>query len=407
MNEFIVPPVISDHSKINNVLGRDWLKRQVDAALVATKRKQKLHPSTMSPKFGWVDHPLVSEAKQNVVDETRTPILDSLETDLVDLADVPLPSNLSQRLRDDHDFGKTAYELRIAAGFRRLGFSLVWCPPMKQRHPEFLVLTAKSKLVSVECKKRDASDGYERDASAFWKHLQYQLRQRMLAESLNYWVKVSGRNFDLIDLETLVSETISTIQIAESGQFDAVGGRYHVEYTRLADPGGSVDMEVINMFPRGVFGFNTGHGYRSMVGPVKNPRLLRMEFIDDPEHCVKGIVRNLKNAATQVIRGLSNLVYLDVNIQDYTREQAEFSNMVDAIRKELNTRHRHVSAVILTNIYPAFSLDEYLGWRIKTEFLAQPKPEVCLPEGFIFPGDIGSTRWLPEDALNAYDITNW
>jgi hypothetical protein len=105
-------------------------------------------------------------------------------------------------------------------------------------------------------------------------------------------------------------------------------------------------------------------------------------------------VRNLKNAAKQVIRELPNLIYVDVNIQEYAREQVEFINMVDAIREELDTRHRHVSAVVLTNVYPALSLDEYLGWRVRTEFLSQPKPTVCLPEDFIFPGDTVGTRWL-------------
>jgi len=394
MNQFIVPPVVSNHSRVNELLGLDWLKRQVDAALEATKGKQTLHPSTMSPTFGWITHPLVSEAKQKEDSGAKTPVVDGLEIDLEDLNGAPLPHNLGQRLRDDHDFSKATYELRIAAGFNRLGFTPVWCPPMKQPHPEFLVLVGEAQIMSVECKKRDTKDGYEKDASVFWKHLQHQLRRGMSSESLNYWVKVSGRDFNLTDIEVLVSEIISTIKKGESGRLDSLGGRYHVEYVRLVDPGGSVDTEVINMFPRGDFGINMGHGYRSMVGPVKDPKLLRMEFIDDPEHRVKGIVRNLKTAAKQVIKGLPNLVYLDVNIPDYEREQAEFRNMAEAIREQLDLRHKHVSAVILTNIYPALSLDEYLGWRVRTECIVQTEPIICIPEGLVFPGDMFDTNWL-------------
>lgn len=395
MNAFIVPPGPTDHSKVNGVLGQDWLSRQVDAALTATRRKQTLHPSTMSPTFGWITHPLVSEAKEGAIGGARTPILDSLEVDLQDLAGIPLPSNLDQRLRDGHDFSKAAYELRIAAGMRRLGHSPVWCPPIKQPHPEFIVLTTMSNVLSVECKKRDARDGYEQDGAVFWKHLQYHLRRRMGEASLNYWVKVSGREFHLADLETLVSEIVSVIQTNEYGQFDSVAGRYHIEYVRLTEPGGSVDMELINMFPRGDFGVNMGHGYATMVGPVKDPKLLRMEVIDDPEHRVKGILRNLKTAAKQVIRGLPNLIYLDVNIPEYAREELEFGGIAEVVRKELATRHRQVSAVVLTNIYPALSLEEYLGWRVRIELLTQPRPAVRLPKGLSFPGDAAGTHWLP------------
>lgn len=64
-------------------------------------------------------------------------------------------------------------------------------------------------------------------------------------------------------------------------------------------------------------------------------------------------------------------------------------------RKELGERHRHVTAVILTNIYPALSLDEQVGFRVRTELVMQPKPIVCLPRELRFPGDEVGTRWLP------------
>lgn len=120
ISEFIVPPLVSNHPKVNQVLGGGWLKRKVEDAIGATKGKAILHPSRMSPTFGWVVHPLVSEGKQKAVNGEATPILDSLEIDLQDLGNTALPSDLRDRLRDEHGFSKAAYELRIAAGFRRL-----------------------------------------------------------------------------------------------------------------------------------------------------------------------------------------------------------------------------------------------------------------------------------------------
>jgi len=394
ISEFIVPPRVPNHPKVNQVLGGGWLKRKVEDAIAATKGKAILHPSRMSPTFGWGGHRLVSEVKQKVVNSEATPILDSLEVDLEDLGDTALPNDLRHRLRDEHGFSKAAYELRIAAGFSRLGYYPVWCPPIKQSHPEFLILEGKTNVLSVECKKRDRRDGYERQAGKFWKHLQYELRQGMSKRSLNYWVKVSGRLFDLTDIQSLVSEIVSTIETTENGESTAINGRYHFEFIKLADPGKSIDMAVVNMFPRGDLGINMGKGYRAMVGPLKDPKLLRMEFLDDPEQRVRGVVRNLKNAAKQVLEGLPNLVYIDVNIPSYEQEQAEFDSMVDAVENILAAGHRRVSAVVLTNIFPSLSLDEYLGWRVRTELVMQPKPTATFPKGAVFPGNVSSTKWL-------------
>lgn len=146
ISEFIVPPLVPKHHKVNQVLGSGWLKHKVEDAIAATKGKAILHPSRMSPTFGWVVHPLVSEVKQKVVNSEATPILDSLEVDLEDLGGTALPNDLRDRLRDEHGFSKAAYELRIAAGFRRLGYHPIWCPPVKQPHPEFLILEGETNV---------------------------------------------------------------------------------------------------------------------------------------------------------------------------------------------------------------------------------------------------------------------
>lgn len=395
MDDFIIPPNVTNHSKIGEVLGKNWLKCQVDKAIAATKRKQTLHPATMSPAFGWITHPLVSEAKKDSQDE-KTPLLDSLEIDLTDLAGTRLPSNLGERLKSDHDYSKVAYELRIAAGFCRLGYRVAWVLTSNQPHPEFLVFLNDSSSLSVECKKRDKSDGYEQEGANFWEHFQYKLRVKMKEVSLNYWVKITGRKFKLTDISGLVDEIILKIQSSECGHFDSQLGRYSIEYTKLVDPGESISMDIVNMFPRGVFGINMGEQQRDqlMVGLLKDPKLLRLEVIDDLEHRVKGILRNLKNAAHQVIQGIPNLVYLDINIPNYEEEQKEFGDFIQVVESELAIRHRQISAVIITNIYPALSLNKYLGWRIRTELIEHPKPLVKLPEGMNFPGDNLGTQWM-------------
>ncbi len=396
MNGYLIPVIPPSHDKTDGILGHNWLNEQLDSALEATDKKQKLHPSTMTPEYGWDLHPLISELKQHRSKGESTLILDKIEQDFRALATTELPLEFGNRLRDSHDFSKAAYELSIAAGFSRLGYPLVWCPPIDAPHPEFLVTTGTSGLLAVECKKRDASDGYQKEASRFWKHLQYPLRKKMEAESLNYWVKVSGREFLLKDIEHLTDEIITAIKAERNGQFNSDTGRYHIEYTWLAEPKGSIPMEVVKMFPRGVYGINVMKQEKDkiMFGPATDPKLLRLDFMDDPRQRIKGLLRNLNDASKQVFKGTLNLIYIDVNLSKWELEQAEFENMKKAIVEELEIRHRHVASVILTDIYGAKSLDKILGWRVRTELIPQLKPTVGLPDGMKFPGDITGTPWL-------------
>lgn len=403
MNGYLIPVIPPNHDKINEIIGPNWLNEQVESALEGTHKKQPLHPSTMTPAYGWYLHPLVSELKQQRPKGETTLLLDKIEEDIKALYATRLPSDLGKRLRDSHDCSKAAYELSIAAGFSRLGYPLVWCPPIDTHHPEFFVATGISGLLAVECKKRDASDGYEKEAGRFWKHLQYPLRKKMLAESLNYWVKVSGREFLLKDIEHLSNEIIAAIKLKKNGQFDSDTGRYHIEYTWLVEPGGSIPMEVVNTFPRGVYGINSMKQNRNQImsGPATDPKLLRLEFIDDQGQRIKGLLRNLNDASKQVPKRILNLIYIDVNMKIWEQEQAEFENMKQAILAELEIRHRHVSAVVLTNTYPSVCLDGTYGWRIRTELIAQPNPITGLPDGLKYPGDLVGSPWL---SGNVYKI---
>ncbi len=395
MDTFIVPPHVTAHRRLHEIIGENWLKQQVESVRVSTHKKDILHPARMSPAFGYFKHPLVLEGKKDTSD-MNTPLMDSLETDLTAMEGIRLPSDLGERLRSEHDCNKVAYELRIAAGFSRLGYPVTWSAPSKTPSPEFTVSLPNSNLLSVECKKRDQSDGYEQDGARFWEHLQYGLRIKMEAASLNYWVAVTGRDFNLKDVDSLVSEIIYELLSKEYGQFESKAGPYHVQYTKLAEPGKEISMNVVNMFPRGIFGMNMGKQDRNQImkGPLKDPKLLRLEITDDLEHRMKGILRNLKTAAHQVIRDIPNLVYIDVNLPEYTKEQEEFGSIAEAINSELANRHRQISAVIVTNIYPSFTQDGYLGWRIRMKLIEHPDPLVRLPQGLQFPGDNLETHWI-------------
>ena len=111
MNGYLIPVIPPSHDKTDGILGHNWLNEQLDSALEATDKKQKLHPSTMTPEYGWDLHPLISELKQHRSKGESTLILDKIEQDFRALATTELPLEFGNRLRDSHDFSKAAYEL--------------------------------------------------------------------------------------------------------------------------------------------------------------------------------------------------------------------------------------------------------------------------------------------------------
>ena len=90
MDEFIVPPITATHERVHGIRGKKWLQAQVEVIRNAPKKKASLHPAKMSPAFGWITHPLVSETKKGA-SQLGTPLLDSLETDLIALESTQLP----------------------------------------------------------------------------------------------------------------------------------------------------------------------------------------------------------------------------------------------------------------------------------------------------------------------------
>jgi len=95
----------------------------------------------MGQTFGRLSHPLISELYHKSLAQSghswrlQNPLLDSLEIDLNDLSGEPYPHDLRKELRDSHDMEKAAYELRIAAGFRRLGHAVYWLPAAANHTP--------------------------------------------------------------------------------------------------------------------------------------------------------------------------------------------------------------------------------------------------------------------------------
>jgi hypothetical protein len=369
-----------------------------------------LHPSNLAQSSGRLSHPLVSEAynkeqghDRGAIDGPQTPLLDLLESCLETLED-NVPRNLRERLRDDHDVEKVIYELMIAAGFQRLGHVLKWNTSTHAKQSEFIVHTSRSKAISIECKKRDPKDGYEKKASAFWHQLQHDMIKLMNEERLNYWVKISGRDFDTRDIKTLSSLVVSEMRNNENGRTEDVLGRYGVEFLRLVEDGGSITAEVRDLFPRKLFGLNVGSYPRDQVkegthpqdmpGPITNPKILRMEITDDPLHRLKGITRNLKDASKQLIEGQPNLVYLDVSFDSYEAELDEFDSILSAVSDTLARRHKQISVVVLTAIYPSLSLDGVVVWRIRMDNILNTKASNPVPKEFKFLGG-DEVDWLP------------
>lgn len=405
-----LPQLRDDHPTVRSLVGTDWLERKVAAAGLAAQRQRGLSPSDQGATFARLANPLVGElhgaSTGRGAARGETPYLDMLEFNLRALGS-SVPLHTQRRLRLDEDASKLMYELMVAAGFASSGHLLTWLPDRGSKRPEMLVGPEATPVLSVECKKRDAEDGYEKEASRFWAHFQHELLPAMGERHLNYAVRVSGPNFRMGDYRRCVQEALAAMEGSSSGRAELLSGRYQIEFARLAEEGGSIPSEVIDLFPRGVYGINAGEvppdrlslpripGDRFAEGAVLNPRVVRLALNDDPDRRVKGVLRNLKAAAQQVTRDLPGLAYIDVNLEDPDREEAEFEGIVAAVNAALRGAYTRLSGVVLTSIRPATTVDDQLCWWAHTEFITQERAVNPIPVGFRFPGDNGAHQWFP------------
>jgi hypothetical protein len=298
------------------------------------------------------------------------------------------------------------YELHVGAGFRRLGWPLEWLPDAGERRPEMIVAPKTAQAVSVECKKRDRSDGFEQDASQFWHSLQFKLRKTMQAATLNFAVRITAEQFRLGDVDGVVSDTVDTLKSREVGAMTTSTG-YRVEFTKLAESGESIPSDVFNLFPRGVYGVNLGQVYPQQVrvprfpgdpvseGMVVDPVVLRLELVDDRQRRVKGVLRILKSGAKQLLVGMPGVIYIDVSLGTLDRESVEFDSIAEAVRSRLEHTHTRVSAVVLTAIEPTRTMNGVPVWWIRTEVIEQPRPQHPLPGDIRLPGSVAGGQWIP------------
>jgi hypothetical protein len=407
MLAFVVPTKLSDdHPSVRSLVGGDWLDRRVEAAVVAMKQRNDFSPSMIGMTLGRLAHPLVAElfaVRRGY--ETETPYLDLLEIDLRTLGP-NLPVDLQQRMRVDEEAPKVVHELRIAAGLTRLGHRVSWLPDEGTKRPEMLVDPDTSHAISVECKKRDRRDGYEADAERFWGHFQDSMRRRMEEEGLNYWVKVTANEFRLRDVDLIVRQAVDALRANEAGTASLGGGHYQLHFLRLSDPGRSIPGEVLALIPRGVFGVNHGEVDRSdwiiprsrddafSRGPVTNPKAIRLELPDDPSRRIRGVLRNLKTAAKQLLSNAPGLVYIDLSFRDYDQESSDFESVGSAVTSALERAHRRATAVVLSAIEPTNLMDGLSGWWVRTELIGHSNPLHPFPASHGIPGD-ESSRWLP------------
>ncbi len=404
-----IPNLTDGHPAVHGVLGDKWLSHRVAAARNAMRRRSDLSPSMIGMTMGKLSHPLVDEVYHAADDSgslrAETLVLDLLELDLQTLGE-NLPADIAPRLRNESDASKLMYELRIAAGFARVGSSIRWVPDTGAKRPEMLVNPEGPDSISVECKKRDASDGYEKEAEQFWMHFQHALRRRMGTLHLNHAVKVSAQRFRFGDVDRIVKEVIEALGSSPAGSITTSGG-YQVEYLSLAGHGESISGELFNLFPRGVYGMNISQidrgqlrrprfaGDRAFEGPALNPKILRLELEDNPERRVRGVLRNLKAASRQVQAGMPSVVYIDLNLGTYVRETAEFDAIVSKVRAELARTHTRISAVVLTALEPTRTRDQVPVWWVRTEMIEQTRSQHPLPRGLRLPGSDSAGQWIP------------
>jgi hypothetical protein len=270
------------------------------------------------------------------------------------------PDNLMNRLRSNHDFDKAVHEVRIAAGFSLLGHRIYWVPTASDRTPEFAVLIPGDRPVAVECKKRDAVGGVGIAADRLWLTFTDLMNRAMTPAKLNYCLTVTSGQFNSGDAQALVAEIVLNLRGQSDGSFESAVGPYRVDFVCLCAAGEKIDAEVVDIFPRGTFGVNSGDRRRDLVssapdadprlmGPITDPKMIRLEVIDDAGQKSKTDLRLLKDASDQVGDATPSVTFLDVNLSNYETEMDEYDGILESVTNEVINGRSNASATVLVN----------------------------------------------------------
>ena len=196
-------------------------------------------------------------------------------------------------------------------------------------------------------------------------------------------------------MRNVAAEIAKKCQETENGSAEISDGDYSIEFTKLSDLGETIDSAIVESFPRGTYGVNSGLRPRDNIetGPVTDPILVRFQHIDDPAHRIKALRRNLTKASSQLKNSERSLAVIDSGISDFEMETREYTEMKNVLTEDLGRYHQKLDAVVLMAHYGSISMDGVFTWRVRTDLLKGSGGLLDTPD-IEFPGDGRSLEWI-------------
>jgi len=367
----VTEEILRESLKIaSGVVGTRWLNRRIQEATGRTKPRNLRTYSYLRPQR---HHPLVElflEFERWRETGARTEpapaimrigvLADSLKL----VRAQPGFEKLVPRLKKSGEFESAAFEIEVAASYRRRNWRVEFVETGDNRTPDLCVTRNDGSTFWVECKRRDELTKRDRLVESIWDDLALSLLKELGPRRLNYFVAVASKHDPKRrDVDRLRRCILMAIESGGMGSFDPlsqttkmvsdIDGDYEFAVQKLAEPDESradypVSTETMMSFDVSKCGWEKSED--SLKPPVvRNPVFIGLKSYSLSDR-VSGVVDALKAAVGQIPEDGSGVVWIRVpdNQWAYTLDSS-FAQVRQLLQHELSGEHnRRINAVIVT-----------------------------------------------------------
>jgi hypothetical protein len=252
--------------------------------------------------------------------------------------------------RDKKLFDKTTYEIEVAGGYARRGYSVEFVETKSKegrKTPDLLI----SDEVEVECKKKDRTTDRDIRNTENWKLIMRKASGMMEHLGLNYAVFIkTQRAPEKEDVEFILQQLQEIIKKRRQGRF------------AFRDRGVGITLQILSTKDQEIesegFEFGTSEELDYAVQAIeskrdgkgktfiRNPRIFGFKSGKLPER-IKSVVESIKDATKQLSGERPGLIYVNLNTIDRKMIDKDFERL-DSLIKDLLKNNSTISGVIIT-----------------------------------------------------------
>lgn len=290
--------------------------------------------------------------------------------------------------QDKKLFDKTTYEIQVAAGYARKGYSVEFVETKSKegrKTPDLLI----SDEVEVECKKKDRTTDRDIRNIENWKLIMRKASGGMEHFGLNYAVLVkTQRDPEEEDVKFILQQLQELIKQRRQGRFAFRDRGIGITLQILSAKDQEIESEGIE------FGTSEELDYvvqstefkRDGEGKavIRDPRIFGFKSGELPER-ISSVIESIKDAKQQLSGNRPGLIYVNLNMIDRKMIDKDFERL-DSLIKDLLKNNSTISGVIITSEFFVKDAQGYI-YSHRARVIRNEQAKSPLPLGFEILGE--------------------